>query len=510
MTQKTKQKTLYMMPVGGNNSNQNGALGGNANLIGIGHVGLEKFPPNMIQIDFGNIHFKDVKKNGKKIDYLMSDLDDIYPSVSSSKKPKTKAILLTHLHDDHITGLAHTILRGRKVPKIIAPQMTLDVLRAYLDQHGYDPKKQCDYETETAHPKQPIKIDKDWTVTPFSVSHSTPDCLGFLVEGAGQRVVHTGDLKLDQTVLLGPKTDLEFLKNLAKTGGVDGFLIDSTKGDKGHDFIYDDVDMRQDIKEIFNKHVDQRIIAAFYAGYLELISSMIVEAANQNRKVIIASELLKVKMNNFERDGLSFEDLLRTKTDKPIHIFYHDDDRVKQLPENETFIMTDGVVNNQTSLLGQIIYQSHPWFKFNKNDALYMAKNVMLVRPKFYEKVLKRLEKEGIEHYPYPKHKLDIRGHVTWPEIKEMTTLMGARHVIPIYAKFEKLKTVFNKSAMLENVSSAILKNGDMIDFSTGRIVQNVRKQKWIGVCDYSKKKNMLTRLKRPYYKKNCTGPVFK
>ncbi len=510
MTRKTKQQTLYMMPVGGNNSDQRGALGGNANLIGMGDVGLETFPDNMIQIDFGNMHFKDKKSNGKKIDYLMADLDDLYPKLSSHENPKIKAILLTHLHDDHITGLAHTILRGCKVPKIIAPKMTLNVLRAYLDSHGYDVGKHGHYETITAIPKQPINVDKDWTITPFSVSHSTPDCLGFLVEGAGQRIVHTGDLKLDQTVLLGPKTDLDFLQYLGETGGVDGFLIDSTKGDQGSDFIYDDVEMRQDIKDIFNKHADQRIIAAFYAGYLELIASMIVEAANQDRKIIIASELLRTKIDNFERDGLSFEALLNTKTDKPFELLYHNDSCVKDLPENETFILTDGVANNQTSLLGQIIYQSHPWFKFTKNDALYMAKNVMLVRPKFYQKIIKRLEKEGIEYYPYPKHKLDIRGHVTWPEIKEMTSLMRARYVIPIYAKFGKLKTVFNKSAMLDNTSSAILKNGDAIEFATGRILKNIRKQKWIGVCDYSKKKNMITRLKKPTYKKNCTGPAFK
>ena len=109
------------------------------------------------------------------------------------------AILISHLHTDHVAGLfdylLHTLIAGRRRPlTVVSPPGLAPILRAFFDAKGtvVDPVELYDFRlvegTEVELAVGP------WTVRSVPLDHTVTN-LGFLVAGPAGSVFYTGDTR---------------------------------------------------------------------------------------------------------------------------------------------------------------------------------------------------------------------------------------------------------------------------------------------------------------------------
>src|SRR3954451_3306889 len=132
------------------------------------------------------------------------------------------AVVLTHGHEDHIGALPY-LLRERPDIPLIGSRLTLALIAAKLDQHKIRPRLHQVKERDLHSVGQ-------WSLEFFAVNHSIPDALAVAIRVGGHTVLHSGDIKMDQTPLDGRLTDLPGFARLGDEG-VDLMLLDSTNAE---------------------------------------------------------------------------------------------------------------------------------------------------------------------------------------------------------------------------------------------------------------------------------------
>lgn len=473
----SSKKSLCWLPVAGNNDFL--ALGGNSNIFSL--VDLDSNERDLFEesilLDFGNIPIH----GANDFDYVVPDLDYFFPSKESEEKPKFKALLLTHYHDDHLKGVIDLLLRGRKVPPIIAPAMTFEMLDKYLADHNY----KGSYSRIVAEPKKPIKLGK-WTLEAFNVSHSTVGCIGYSIAAGGHRALHLGDFKVDQTVTLGPKTDLEYLKKLGDKQAVDFLVIDSVKSRQESNFFVNDRAMKSYIDSLITKHQNERVIMGIYGGYLELASMSMIAAAQQGRKIVIASQYMQDNIKAFEKSFGTLDVILSEKAGCDVKIYMDTDPAVQDLSPDETLILTDGNLRDEKSLLAAHLNgDKRPYANLESGDVVYLSKSILQGKQKLFAPAFDKLAQEGIKLFMADECLLAAHGHAPWRDIKHIIDLTKPKMIAPAYAMDFMIKEVFNKAADLSHKNGKIVcvTNGEMIEASppTGKKVLQLLPY-WIGV----------------------------
>ncbi len=472
----SKKGSLYWTPVAGNNYFR--ALGGNANIfsfIETGHKHEGLFEESIL-VDFGNIPIYTTDD----IDYVVPDLDMFFPPLESDQAPKFKALLLTHYHDDHLKGVVDLLLRGRKVPPIIAPQMTFEMLDKYLADYGY----QGSYPKIVAKARRPITFGK-WRFESFHVSHSTAGCIGFSIEIEGHRALHMGDFKIDQTVSLGPKTDLDYLKDLGDRGAVDLLVVDSVKSKQENNFLLNDKAMKGYIDSLVKKHHEQRIVMGVYGAYLELASVTMISAAQKGRKIIIASQYMQDNIDAYEKTYGTLSVLLSEKAGVCVEIYKDTDPRVATFNPEETLVITDGNLRDKRSLLSACLNDDvRPYINLQKGDALYLSRAILQGKQEMYAPAFEKLSQDGVDIFMPNQNDVAAHGHAPWKDIKRLVEITKPRAVAPAYAMDFMLEEVFNRAAELPKESKVLsIKNGEMTEVSpaTGTQVCQFLPY-WIGV----------------------------
>ncbi len=383
-------------------------------LGGLGEIGKNmtviRYQDTIVVIDAG-LMFPEEELLG--IDVVIPDITYLLEN-----KEKVKAVLLTHGHEDHVGALPY-LLREMDVP-VYGSRLTLGIVEGKLKEH--------DLSCQNLHVVKPRDVLK---IGPFDleflrVSHSIPDAMGIAIHTPMGIILHTGDIKLDQTPVDGQVVDFRKLAELGDKG-VLVMVGDSTNAVKPG-FTMSEKVVGNTFDDLFGK-CEGRIIVTTFASNVHRIQQVICTAQRYGRKVSIVGRSM---VNNVKiSQELGYIDM-------PEGILIEMEE-ISNYPPHEVVIVTTGSQGEPMSALTRMATADHRWVSIEPGDTVIISATPIPGNEKLVGKTVDLLFRQGAEVIYEKTMGVHVSGHASQEELKILLNLIRPRYFIPVHGEYRHL-----------------------------------------------------------------------
>ncbi len=383
-------------------------------LGGLGEIGKNmtaiRYEDNIIVIDAG-LMFPEEELLG--IDVVIPDI-----SYLLENKEKVKGIFLTHGHEDHVGALPY-VLKEIDVP-VYGSRLTLGIVEAKLDEHGLDKSL-----LHVVRPRDIVRIGP-YEVEMMRVSHSIPDAMGIAIHTPLGIILHTGDIKLDQTPVDGEVIDFRKLAELGEKG-VLVMLGDSTNADKPG-FTMSEKVVGNTFDDLFGR-CEGRIIVTTFASNVHRIQQVVTTAQKYNRKVAVVGRSM---VNNVRISN----ELGYMKIPEGLLI---EQEEINQYPANQVVVVTTGSQGEPMSALTRMATADHRWVGIQPGDTVIISATPIPGNEKLVAKTVDLLYRQGAEVIYEKSMGVHVSGHASQEELKILLNLIRPRYLIPVHGEYKHL-----------------------------------------------------------------------
>jgi len=389
-------------------------------------------------------------------------VDLVLPDFSylRDRAAKVRAVLITHAHEDHVGALPY-LMRDVRVPEIWATKLTLGLLQSKLDEHGL---------LHAADLREAVPEDGAVQIGSFRVefvrmAHSVPDTVAILLEAGGQRVLHTGDYKLDHTPVDGLRTDVGKLAEIGNRG-VDLLLGDSTNAERpgvtGSERL---------VGEAFRQIItvrEGRVLVASFASNVHRMQQAVDVAVETGRKVCVIGRSMRKNLNIARNLGY---------LEAPDDTFIRPPE-LEELAPHEAMILCTGSQGEPMSALTRIAYHDHPAVTLERGDTVILSAKPVPGNELRVHDTINRLAKAGAEVLHQEIAPVHVSGHGNAEEIRTILGLVRPKGVMPVHGEFRML-AAHAKLAQESGVpagSIVLAENGSVVELDERgpRIVERV------------------------------------
>ena len=341
------------------------------------------------------------------------------PETLIKNKSKIKALFITHSHEDHIGAIPYLW------PMIECPiygrSFAIEMIRDKLQQFNLEQKV----------PLVKISAEKKISVGDFSVelipvAHSIPESSALAISTLDGVVIHTGDWRLDEEPVLGPKTDEAKLKEYGDKG-VLALVCDSTNVFR--DIRYgSEKDVRKNLVEIVKKHKKNRILVTCFASNLARLETCFIAAKESGRQLVVAGRSLK-KIERIARLAGYFQKI------PP----FLEDRKINSMDPNKVLIVCTGSQGEQTSALSKIAEGTHKFIKLQENDVIIFSSRVIPGNELAVLGIQNAIVKRQIEIITDVDCEIHASGHPSKEELRHLYSLVKPSYLIPVHGETMQL-----------------------------------------------------------------------
>ena len=409
--------------------------------------GLGEIGKNMMAIEFANdIIVIDAGLMFPEEDMLGVDL--VIPDINYllEKREKLRGIIITHGHEDHVGALPY-ILPQLDVP-IYGAKLTRGLVSGKLKEHRYAKKATL----KTIQPGVKFTLG-NFKIEPFSVCHSIPDALGFIIYTPIGVVVHSGDFKIDYTPVDGRPTELAKLAQLG-TQGVLLLLADSTYAELPG-YTPSETVVGEALARII-ADAPGRVIITTFSSLVSRIQQVIDAAVKHGRHVFVI--------------GRSMKDTVRIASElgylnSPPGILRRFDE-ISRFPHNKIVLITTGSQGEPTSALVRIANRDNNQVKIIPGDTVVMSATPVPGNEALVNRTIDNLFRQGA-HVVYEKlAQVHVHGHGSQEELKLLLSLVKPKFFVPIHGEYRHLSlhAKLAKNMGMPESNIFVLENGNILE----------------------------------------------
>lgn len=391
--------------------------------------GLGEIGKNMTVIEYGNdaiiidtgIMFPANDMHG--VDYIIPDFGYLVERTDLN----ILAIFYTHGHEDHIGAVNHVIEAFPKAT-LYATQLTAGLIevKAHNSARFNDP---------AAPTKMPtVKVIKagdtipvgPFTLEPFRVTHSIPDCVGYAIDTPQGLIVHTGDYKFDNNPVDGRKPDYARMASFADRG-VKLLMADSTNADKAG-WTESESLIEPAFEKVF-KNAKGRIMVATFASLISRVQQVANVAKRYNRKMVITGFTMREYVKLARKIGY-----LDIPEDMIVDV-----SKLDSIEPNKVVLMVTGSQGEPSAVLGRLSVGRHRYLDVQKDDTIVLSSHPIPGNEELVYRTIDRLIQRGANVIYEPLENVHVSGHGAQEEMKLMINLIQPTYLMPIHGEVRHL-----------------------------------------------------------------------
>lgn len=379
------------------------------------------------------------------VDLILPDFGPI-----ENKLDKVDALVITHGHEDHI-GAIPWLLKLRPDMPILASKFTMALIAAKCREHRQRPKL-IEVNEKSDINRGPFNI-RFWVV-----NHSIPDCLGVAIKTGAGLVIHTGDVKLDQTPPDGRPTDLPALSRFGDEG-VDLLLCESTNATVPG-FSGSEADVAPTLKRLISD-AKQRVILASFASNVYRVQTAVDAAVAAGRKVAFNGRSMIRNMEIAEKMGY---------LKAPRGTIVSMDDAAKMAP-HKVVLITTGTQGEPMAALSRMARREHRQITVRDGDLIILSSSLVPGNEEAVFGVMNMLSQIGATVVTGRDAKVHTSGHGFAGELLFLYNAARPKNVMPVHGEWRHLRA--NKELAISTGVEAdrvvLAQNGVVVDLVDGR-----------------------------------------
>ncbi|GAB3590827.1 Putative ribonuclease J [Corynebacterium faecale] len=378
------------------------------------------------------------------VDLILPDFGPIENNLD-----RVEALVVTHGHEDHI-GAIPWLLKLRSDIPIIGSRFTLALIAAKCKEHRLRPKL-IEVNEQSNENRGPFNI-RFW-----AVNHSIPDCLGLAIKTPAGLVIHTGDIKLDQTPTDGRPTDLPALSRFGDEG-VDLMLCDSTNattpGVSGSE-----AEIAPTLKRLVTE-AKQRVILASFASNVYRVQAAVDAAVAAGRKVAFNGRSMIRNMEIAEKMGY---------LKAPRGTIVSMDDASRMAP-HKVMLITTGTQGEPMAALSRMARREHRQITVRDGDLIILSSSLVPGNEEAVFGVINMLAQIGATVITGRDAKVHTSGHAYSGELLFLYNAARPKNAMPVHGEWRHLRA--NKelaiSTGVQRDNVVLAQNGVVVDLVNG------------------------------------------
>lgn len=401
-----------------------------------------EYGDDMIIVDCG-VGFPESDMYG--VDLVLPDFSYVVKNAS-----KLRAVFVSHGHEDHLGALPF-LYEKVKFP-IYATKLVAGFIKDKFE--DYDLKVP---EIKVLDPERDVASVGAFKVTPFRVSHSVPDGVGFCIDTPEGKCFHVPDYKFDWTPQDGRPFDVDRAVSLAQ-GGVLVLASDSL-GSTTPGYTESELEIEGKIENIV-RNQKGRIYFTTISSNISRMQQAINVAGRLGRKVVFIGRSIESKTETAKELGYLFYQNNLVITPK----------QAEKLRTNEVMYIISGSYGQAGSALYRAAMGEHQFLRIDQNDTVIFSGDPAPPGSKAaVDFVVDKLFERGVNvHYYDMQEDLHVSGHGSMKDIEMLFALVRPKYFIPIggTVRFNKAYSQIAQRMGAKKEEVLELGAGDVVEYS--------------------------------------------